>query len=167
MSAYSRRESAVSLPRPMLKSDTLDFSFSGLKTAVLYLIQKLTQTDAVSVRAGLRPVRVSPRVQSLIAREFEDAITEVLKTLLIGGGVIANTHIRNAFEKVANTYGRKYLPRNEFLHIPEPELATDNALMIAVTGFLRLFLKNALKKARNRELTAKGNLRLDRKYGVC
>lgn len=80
-----------------------------------------------------------------LAREFEDAVAEVLwkktvraieetgaQTLVIGGGVSANTHIRREFtEKVANEYP------SVALRIPSPALTTDNAIMIALAGFYR------------------------------
>ncbi len=148
----------ITLPRPMLHSGNLDFSFSGLKTAVRYLIQKLPLLTA--------------EIKREIAREFEDAVTEVLiaktaraleqygaQTLILGGGVIANTHIRRSFEHLANTYGRKYLLREDnFLFFPEPSLTTDNALMIAVAGYLHSHTDHEPK---TEKLIARGNLRLD------
>ena len=122
-------KSPYSLPRPMLHSDTEDFSFAGLKTAVLYLTQRLGDIDEIT------------RMQ--IAREFEDATTEVLlaktlraleksgaQTLCLGGGVCANTHIRRIFTE---TIAREYPEMS--LHIPAPSLTTDNAVMIALSGF--------------------------------
>ena len=116
----------VTLPRPMIHSKDLRFSFSGLKTAVLY---------------ALREIGIPTPEQIMdIAREFEDAVTEVLiskteqaledheaHTLIIGGGVIANTHIREAFEKLASKYGI-------LLYLPASGLSGDNALMIALCG---------------------------------
>jgi len=117
------------LPRPMIKSDDLDFSFSGLKTAVLYLVKKL-------------PTPISGETKAEIACEFEDSATEVVvekvkkavsiygaKSLILGGGVVANKNIRKAFEKLAG----ENPPLT--LHIPEINHATDNALMIAIAGF--------------------------------
>ena len=134
----------------MLNSGDLNFSFSGLKTAVLYLVKKLgelTEDDKKN-----------------IAREFEDAATEVLvaktkralvqfgaKTLIIGGGVSANKNIRRAFEKlVAEETELK-------LFISTQELATDNALMIAFAGLLRL---KANKNKDGEKITAQGNLKI-------
>ena len=84
------------LPRPMLGSPNAEFSFSGLKTSVLYLIKKIG--------------KLTLKDKKIIAREFEDAVTEVLfkktiavlektraKTLIIGGGVVANREIRRGF----------------------------------------------------------------------
>jgi N6-L-threonylcarbamoyladenine synthase len=156
----------------MLHSKDFDFSFSGLKTAVLYLLKKLSEQDGVTpVSDSPREVRVSRRLQSLIAREFENAVTEVLvaktkaaieqygaKTLLIGGGVIANTHIRRAFEDLENSDGRRDLLNGLALYIPEPELTTDNALMIAVAGAIR-FAKGGVSP-QTASFRAQGNLRL-------
>ena len=138
------------LPRPMLNSGDLNFSFSGLKTAVLYLVKKmgeLTEDDKKN-----------------IAREFEDAVTEVLtvktkkalvqfgaKTLIIGGGVSANKNIRNTFEKLATE------KTDLKLFISTQELATDNALMIAFAGLLRL---KANKAKLGEKITAQGNLKI-------
>ncbi len=124
-------ETPFSLPRPLLHDNTCDFSFSGLKTAVLYALKK---------RTGLSP---DERVQ--MAYEFENAVAEVLwkktaraleetgaKTLVIGGGVSANTHIRRVFkDKIAKAHP------GVALRIPPARLTTDNAIMIALAGFYR------------------------------
>ena len=120
-----------SLPRPMLNDATCDFSFSGLKTAVLYLLKK-------------NPA-MSEHEKQHLAHEFENAVTEVLwektsralektraKTLTLGGGVSANKHIRRTFtEKIKNEYP------DVTLRIPSAALTTDNAIMIALAGFYR------------------------------
>ncbi|HBV01300.1 MAG TPA: hypothetical protein DEF00_02810 [Candidatus Taylorbacteria bacterium] len=153
----SGERSNLVLPRPMLYSGDYNFSFSGLKTAVLYTVKKIP--------------KLTEKIKMELAKEFEDAVTEVLiaktkkamehydvKALLIGGGVIANKHIRRAFEDLANTYDRMYLLKEEkFLHIPEANLTTDNALMIAVAGLIQHMGGRVSKKA---NLTARGNLRL-------
>jgi N6-L-threonylcarbamoyladenine synthase len=124
-------QSPEPLPRPMITSDDLDFSFSGLKTAVLYLVKKL------KVKNGKLKVE---EIKG-IAREVEDSITDVLiskmrqaiekfgiESLIIGGGVIANKHIRLALEKLAEETGTK-------LMLPQFDHATDNGLMIAIAGY--------------------------------
>ncbi len=148
-STLSTRSNLVVLPRPMLNSPDLDFSFSGIKTSVLYLIKKLPE--------------LTDDLRKEIALEFENAVTEVLvsktrkairhygtKALLIGGGVIANTHIRGEFERLSTE-------QNIPLYIPEKELTTDNALMIAVAGFAQYLEKKAVTVD---DIRAKGNLRL-------
>lgn len=122
---------AIPLPRPMLKSGDFDFSFSGLKTSVLYAIKKFeTLTD---------------RDKELIAKDFEDSITEVLvsktltaakkykvKEIILGGGVTANKKIRKAFQNVVTNE----MPSTS-LFIPDVLLSGDNGLMIGVAGLLR------------------------------
>ena len=119
------------LPRPMLGDATCDFSFSGLKTAVLYLLKKNPE--------------MSEHEKQYVAHEFENAVTEVLwkktaraleetgaRTLVIGGGVSANKHIRRTFtEKIHEDFG------SVTLCIPSAPLTTDNAVMIALAGFYR------------------------------
>ncbi|MDO8620630.1 MAG: tRNA (adenosine(37)-N6)-threonylcarbamoyltransferase complex transferase subunit TsaD [bacterium] len=149
-SSLELRTSSFELPRPMLHSGDYDFSFSGIKTSVLYLLKKLPA--------------VTDEIKREIALEFENAVTEVLvaktrkalehygiQTLLLGGGVVANTHIRREFEKLSSEQG---VP----LHIPEKSLTTDNALMIAVVGLIR---QAKSKTTGAGELRARGNLRLD------
>lgn len=152
LAAESRREGiplhVPPLPRPMLHENNFDFSFSGLKTAV----RRLTEDKEVSDEDRLG-----------IAREFEDAVAEVLvtktmraleeygaNTVVVGGGVSANTYIRSEL-------GRKLSAVNCRLIVPPPELATDNAIMIALAGYF-----HALKReyASPGTLKATGNLRL-------
>jgi len=115
------------LPRPMLNSNDLHFSFSGLKTSVRYAIEGKTLTED-EIKA--------------LCRDFEDAVTEVLlkktkdaltrygaSTLIIGGGVSANEHIRRTFQaELLSSH-----PDVE-VYIPQPKLSTDNSIMIALAG---------------------------------
>ncbi len=140
------------LPRPMIHSDDFDFSFSGLKTAVLYYIRDHDQ--------------ISETDKQDIAREFEDAVVDVLlhkttkaiegvgaKTLIVAGGVISNKKLRKEFEKL----GQKYSDLS--VHIPLHELTTDNSLMIAMAGYVNVVQNPKLLK-NQKEIVAKGNLRL-------
>ncbi len=124
-------ENPYALPRPMIDSETGDFSFAGLKTAVLYLLKNHPE--------------VSEAEKKHIAQEFEDAAAEVLwkktsdaiqstgaQTVVIGGGVSANAHIRREFEKHI-----KEKHPEVALRIPVPSLTTDNAIMIGLAGFYR------------------------------
>ncbi|MEK7515856.1 MAG: tRNA (adenosine(37)-N6)-threonylcarbamoyltransferase complex transferase subunit TsaD [Patescibacteria group bacterium] len=145
------------LPRPMIDSMTCDFSFAGLKTAVLYLLKKQ------DILMNGRPSVDREILNRQIAHEFENAVAEVLwkktalaleqtgaKTLVIGGGVSANTHIRRVFkEKMALDF-----PATN-LQIPASSLSTDNAIMIAIAGYYR-----ALQKEFATDLRADGNLPL-------
>jgi len=136
------------LPRPMLREDNFDFSFSGLKTAVLRLVEGK---------------ELSGEEKMGLAREFEDAVADVLvgktmraieeygaNTVVVGGGVSANTEIRRRLASTLSTANCQLL-------IPPPELATDNAIMIALAGYFHALKKEYADPA---TLSAKGNLEL-------
>lgn len=132
--------SAYKLPRPMLHSKNLDFSFSGLKTAVLTVVKNHTANICEQDKAN-------------IARAFVDAIVEVLtakcvtalkhtglKRLVIAGGVGANQQLRESLNAAA---------RNKHFKVfyPELEFCTDNGAMIAFAGAMRLQINpDAAKK---------------------
>lgn len=140
------------LPRPMMHSGNLDFSFSGLKTSVLYYIRDhgdLSDTDKED-----------------LAREFEDAVTDVLlnktkraveetgaKTLIVAGGVIANKKLKESFHELENVYtGLK-------VFTPTKNMSTDNSVMIALAGYINVSQKPELLKEKNK-ISANGNLSL-------
>ncbi|HET8575070.1 MAG TPA: tRNA (adenosine(37)-N6)-threonylcarbamoyltransferase complex transferase subunit TsaD [Candidatus Paceibacterota bacterium] len=155
LSKKTIQKNRFSLPRPMISSDNLDFSFSGLKTAVLYTLQKIPKKTST--------------VKAEMASEIENAITETLvsktrkamesaraKTLILGGGVTANKTIRAAFQKLAEENHLELL-------IPSAELTTDNALMIALAGYLRAKASEKnLKKSWSaiKKIKANGSLEL-------
>jgi N6-L-threonylcarbamoyladenine synthase len=145
--------SPLSLPRPMIGSGNLDFSFSGLKTAVLY-----------AVRDEMKKEQLSDTFKKGLAYEFEQAVADTLEaklasaidatgaqSIIIGGGVSANHVLRQRFEKVAKEYG---LP----LYMPSRHISGDNALMIALAGALDSDTHD--KKAPKGPLSASGNLTL-------
>jgi|TARA_Y100000310_G_scaffold341769_1_gene442001 N6-L-threonylcarbamoyladenine synthase len=150
-------ESPFKLPRPMKNSDNFDFSFSGLKTAVLYKLKKIGENSKNQKSYDTSYDDVSYENKLLVAREFEDAVADVLvhktrkaiekynaKTLLVGGGVSANKYIR---EKLGELDVK--------LLLPQQELTGDNAIMIAIAGYFR-----KLKNGEASEIRAEGNLRL-------
>lgn len=131
------------LPSPMLHSKDLDFSFSGLKTAVRYAVQDKVNTEGRGGALGYK--NLSEDEKSAVARDFEDAATTVLvkksisaieehgaKTLIVGGGVSANTHIKRTLE---TTLLKDY--PEVLTYFPQPGLSTDNSIMIALTGHAR------------------------------
>jgi N6-L-threonylcarbamoyladenine synthase len=132
----------------MINSDDLDFSFSGLKTAVRYAVAEKELTE--DQRAA-------------VARDFEDAVTETLlkktstavsntgaKTLIVGGGVSANQFIKRAFESHFLTQFPDCT-----VYFPSPSLATDNSIMIALAGHARA--ANALSPQGSDVIRANGN----------
>jgi N6-L-threonylcarbamoyladenine synthase len=147
--AETGRPNMYTLPRPMLHSKDYDFSFSGLKTAVLYMVKKIETLDE--------------QTKADIAREFELACVDVLTTktkraieefgaqsVILGGGVSANKRLR---ETLASMITEQF-PGVD-LYVPEAALSTDNALMIAIAAVL------SPNQAKNpQELKALGNWRI-------
>ncbi len=149
------------LPRPMLHSPNLNFSFSGLKTAVLYHLR-----DNYGM-IGEKPVVLSTEDKADIAREIEDSIADVLlsktiraieeygiSTLIIAGGVIANDRLRSLFQDLEATH------HGLSVKTPEKSLATDNALMIAIAGYIKLSL-HPETVSYPQQIRAKGNIELE------
>ncbi len=115
------------LPRPMLNSHDLNFSFSGLKTSVRYAIEgkELTEDE---VKALCRDFEDT--VAEVLLKKTRDALTQYgAATLIIGGGVSANEYIRRTFQSELLTSH----PDVE-VYIPQPKLSTDNSIMIALAG---------------------------------
>src|SRR5580692_6910232 len=123
------RAGAFVFPRPMLDRPGLEFSFSGLKTAVLHAVRDRALDDALraDVARGVQEAIVECLcVKALRALEETDC-----NVLTVSGGVGANTHLRHTLTAaLASRGGRAYYPR--------PEFCTDNAAMIAVAGLARL-----------------------------
>jgi N6-L-threonylcarbamoyladenine synthase len=127
--AASGRAGAVKLPRPMLDRAGLEFSFSGLKTAVLHASREVALTDAR--KADIAHAVQDAIVETLVAKSLRALDETGLDTLVVSGGVGANERLRaRVAEAVGARGGRAYFPRIEF--------CTDNAAMIAVAGLARL-----------------------------
>jgi N6-L-threonylcarbamoyladenine synthase len=107
--------------------DGLDFSFSGLKTALLYEIRELGEKESQRRRADLAASFQRAIVTSLVARTAQAVGRERLQRLAIGGGVAANSELRAALERLAGELGVR-------LWTPPLELCTDNAAMIAAAA---------------------------------
>jgi N6-L-threonylcarbamoyladenine synthase len=118
-----------SLPRPMLHSGDLDFSFSGLKTAVLIAV-RATPLDE-NARADLAHEFQAAMVEVLMAKSLAALESTGLTRLVVAGGVGANRQLRDALDAKAVRSGFE-------VFYPEPELCTDNGAMIAHAGALRL-----------------------------
>lgn len=138
-------------PRPMIHSGNLDFSYSGLKTAVLYRLKAKEKIDDES--------------KEDMARAFEDAAVEVLiektrralkklddvKTLIVAGGVAANLHLSQEVKRLISGFPEINL------RMPTKLLTTDNAIMIGIAAFIKIermpgILKNQVA------IKAQGNL---------
>jgi N6-L-threonylcarbamoyladenine synthase len=141
----------IVFPRPLAHDATCDFSFSGLKTAVLYALQKMP--------------KLTPEDKEHVAQAFEDAAVDItiIKTrralektgaqvLAVGGGVSANTHLRSALEKMIS----EEFPDVSLL-MPLKNLTGDNAIMIGIAGHLRAIHGFS----ENEPLVARGSQTLD------
>jgi N6-L-threonylcarbamoyladenine synthase len=127
--AEGGRPGAFEFPRPMVDRPGLEFSFSGLKTAVLHAIRGREMTDAL--RADVAEGVQSSIVETLTIKALRALEETGLDTLVISGGVSANRSLRERLGDAARRQGaRVYYPRIEF--------CTDNAAMIAVAGLARL-----------------------------
>ncbi len=136
--AAGANERAVDFPKAVMKDASLDFSFSGLKTAVRRHAQRRGLDHPAAVGG-----EVSPEVRDLVA-SFQKSVVDVLvgrtlkaasrervRTVLVTGGVACNTRLRRAFAEAAAQHGLD-------LRLPSPKYTTDNAAMIAAAGFLHL-----------------------------
>lgn len=126
---------AIPFPRPWLPG-SWDFSFSGLKTAVVnFLKERVSGRDSVKwSRTRVADVCASFQaavVEVLVGKTMEAAKTFGLKRVVVGGGVAANSALRAAFHEAARRHHRQ-------VFIPSPVLCTDNAAMIASVGYFLL-----------------------------
>ncbi len=146
----------IELPRPMIHSHDFNFSFSGLKTAVLYLTRDIGEK------------KMDDKIKRIISREFEDAAIEVIvkktilaadeigaESIIVGGGVAANKRLR----EVLSDEAKKKLG-NIKIFFPERDLSTDNSLMIAMAGYFA-YLKNNKRGFDIKKIKAKGNLKIE------
>jgi len=127
--AESGDEAAYDFPRPMLNKPNFDFSFSGLKTAVMLEVRKAEAEDRLeAAKADLAASFQRAAVDTLIAKSIKAARAEGLDRIVVAGGVGANKLLR---KDIAERFeGEVYYPRLAF--------CTDNGAMIAVAGALRL-----------------------------
>jgi len=156
-SKFQILNSKFSLPRPMMHSKDYDFSFSGLKTAVLYKLKEFK--------------KLTPKTKQEICHEFEQAVIDVLisktiraakkhkvKTIILGGGVAANSELRSQFELKIKNEKLKV----DFL-LPQIKHSGDNAAMIALAAYFR-YRKNKNCAISNitqfEKIKANGNLKI-------
>ncbi len=139
--AEKGRPGQFDLPKPMLHSGDLDFSFSGLKTAVLNQVKKFPEkniTDATEVaqfHADLARAFVESLVAVLVSKSERALKQTGCKDLVLAGGVGANLQLRAALNEKATKNGFE-------VHYPPLDLCTDNGVMIAFAGALRLLAPN-------------------------
>ena len=155
---YKIPDTRYQLPRPMINSGNFNFSFSGLKTALLYTVRDNPK------------ILKSKKITQEICAEFQQAVVDVLvyktvsaakklkpKTILLGGGVSANKELRKQLDKAM-----KKQIRNTKYKIPDTKYSLDNAAMIAVAGYYRYArTKNKKSFSENwKKLEADANFKL-------
>ena len=133
--AQTGHPGAIRFPKSSLKKESLEFSFSGLKTALLYKLQALDQDSFETKRADLAAGYQEAIVSVLVDKAFAAIRQTGVTALAVVGGVSANTRLRALLQQQADAEGIQ-------LSIPPLHYCTDNAAMIAVAGL------EALKEGR-------------------
>jgi N6-L-threonylcarbamoyladenine synthase len=132
------------------KVDGLNFSFSGLKTAILYFVQKETTKNPNFIQENINDICASIQytIINILMDKLKKAVKETgINEIAIGGGVSANSGIRSTLKENESKYNWK-------TYIPKFEFTTDNAAMIAIVGYLK-FLNNDFA---NQSVTAAARL---------
>ena len=133
--AYDGDPNAIDLPSPALAGDTLDFSFSGLKTASLNYINSCNQRAEEPNRANVA-ASFTARVVKAVVQKAEKALEMTgADKLVLAGGVAANSHIRRALGDMCEKRGAK-------LYMPRLSLCGDNAAMVAMAGYFEYLKGN-------------------------
>jgi len=146
--ALARKDSATKLPRPMIHSSDLDFSFSGLKTAVLYDAKKHKRKSREYVQSMAKEIQQAI-IDVLITKTVKAMHQTAAKSIILGGGVSSNDELRKQLEKKV----KEEEPKIQ-LFFPQKELATDNGVMPALAGYFA-------KSKKPSTIEAEPNLRLE------
>jgi len=131
--AYKGNSSAIKFPRGIASSESMDFSFSGLKTAVLYHCKGQNATAKSPIKKGLSIPDICSSFQAAVVdtltqKAFQAARLKRAKAIVLGGGVACNEALRNRFQSLANKEGVK-------VYLPAKKLCTDNAVMVAAMAY--------------------------------
>ncbi len=158
--ALKGNETAINFPRPMINTKDYDFSFSGLKTAVLYYLRDNPKTAKEDVAASFQKAAIDVLVSKTMraVREYG------AKSILLSGGVAANTALRKSLNSEAKRFGLSF-------YVPPFEYNTDNAAMIAAAAYIghlkkmgpaigRTKSRGAYRRPREYKLVAQSNLSL-------
>jgi len=121
---------SIKLPLTHFKKDTLDFSFSGIKTAILYYVKDLEKKGEPIPTADIAASFQLKIAQMLTQNLFKVAHLKKVKQIILGGGVTANLFLRSFLEKEK--------PDNIEIFFPSAELCTDNAAMVAACAYAKI-----------------------------
>ncbi len=117
----------IVFPRPMMNSNDFNFSFSGLKTAIMYYRKHHPHTAASEIAAAFQ----NAVIEVLVTKTLQALTKFNLDTLAVVGGVASNQGLRQAFHQMSAKH-------NLELYVPSPKLCTDNAAMVAGLGYYKL-----------------------------
>lgn len=134
--AQNGNPQAFTFPEP--KIPDYDFSFSGLKTSILYFVQRNVDKNPDFIKNNLEDIcaSVQSRIVSILLNKLEKAaIATGIKSIAIAGGVSANTGLRNGIEQLGKRHSWN-------IFIPKFEYCTDNAAMIAMAGYHKFLQKD-------------------------
>ena len=123
-------------PEPQIEG--LNFSFSGVKTSILYFLQKQLKTDPDFISKNINDICASVQhtIVGILTNKLKKASQETgIKTICIAGGVAANKGLRKSIQDLSTKYKWN-------VHIPKMEYCTDNAAMIATTGYYKFLAKD-------------------------
>lgn len=140
---------AIDFPRPFINDDTYDFSFSGLKTAVINYLNTKKQRGEVVNTADVAASFQQAVIDVMIAKIIRAVENHQVNSVILSGGVSANKTLRNQLEKKLKEYN---LP----LYTPDLELCTDNAAMVGSVAYFQ-YIKGEFSPL---TLNAKANLKL-------
>jgi len=132
---------SIAFPRPMIHAKNLNFSFSGLKTSVLYYLRDNPAANKANVAASFQKAAIDV----LVKKTADAAKTYRVKSIILCGGVAANKLLRKELAEQARKLKKKFF-------VPDVIYNTDNAAMIAVAGYFSVLKKKSYK------LVAQGNL---------
>ena len=135
---YAQKGNPKAFPFPFPKVEGLNFSFSGLKTAVLYFIQKQEQLQPGFVQAHLADICASVQytIIEILMRKLKKAIEQTgIRQIAIGGGVCANSGLRQTLQQYAQKYHWE-------VFIPPFQYCTDNAAMIGIAAYFKYLQKD-------------------------
>ena len=121
-------EKFAQFPRSLIKEEGYNFSFSGLKTSVLYFLKRLAEEERQKYIADIAASFQAALVEVLIEKTVAASRNHKIKNIVLAGGVARNSYLRKLFQARAE-HDRIYI------YIPEPILCTDNAAMIAWVGY--------------------------------
>lgn len=130
---YARLGNPLAFDFPKPKVDGLNFSFSGLKTSILYFLQRETQKNPNCIAENINDICASVQhtILEILMEKLHMAVEQTgIKEVAIGGGVAANSGIRARLREAEETLGWK-------TYIPKFEYCTDNAAMIGIVGYLK------------------------------